>query len=220
MGGAISNDSIGQSVFLVESAVISAVLFIKLCFLVWKQNEIEDFLNEVCIFPIRYDEDCIRVDVKLKKFMILVKVMVIWAFVTGIAECAIIPIVTSGKYLFFEIAFPWDWRNNDVAYWGAVIFLFIQMLMTIISFHFSILIWYLLLNCSLRYQVLGNELKKMGSECKEELEGKITEQERENVFSNDLKSSIGNHQQMRKYSVVFIGTVMLLMKKKNFFPER
>lgn len=102
IGGAITTDSIGESVFLMQSSIIVTVLLIKLCFLIWKQNEIVEFLNRICKFPIRYDDDCIRVNVKLKKFVTFVRVMVVLSLAAGVAECVIIPIVTTEKYLFYD----------------------------------------------------------------------------------------------------------------------
>lgn len=198
IGGAITTDSIGESVFLMQSSIIVTVLLIKLCFLIWKQNEIVEFLNRICKFPIRYDDDCIRVNVKLKKFVTFVRAMVVLSLAAGVAECVIIPIVTTEKYLFYEIAFPWDWRTNDAAYWTAVAFLFIEMLLTIASYLCSIIIWYLLMNCSLRYEVLANELRKIGY-CDEKVEFKMSVKEVESRFTQDLKRSIYNYRQIRKY---------------------
>ncbi|XP_037041485.1 odorant receptor 23a-like [Bradysia coprophila] len=196
VGGAIINNSIGESIFLLESSIIATVFFAKLCFLMWKQNEISEFLNEICIFRIRYDEDFVRVDVKLRKFMTFVKVVVLVTLVACVLEGILIPIIKSGKYLFYKIAFPWDWRTNDIAYSAAVIFVFIEIIMSLAAFLFSTIIWYILLNCSVRYEVLGNELRKIGSQC--DIESKISVQEKKNIFSQDLKASIDDYSQIRK----------------------
>nr|QGW45383.1 odorant receptor 10 [Bradysia odoriphaga] len=198
VGGAIINPSIGETVFLVETSIITIVFLAKLCFLMWKQNEIVELLNGICIFRIRYDEDFNRVDVKLRKFIKFVKVVVLVTLVACVVEGILIPIIKSGKYLFYKIAFPWDWKTNDVAYVAAVTFVFIEILMSLAAFFFSIIIWYVLLNCSLRYEVLGNELRKTGSECDIEIESKISGQERKNIFYTDLKESIDNYTQIRK----------------------
>ncbi|XP_037025860.1 odorant receptor 23a-like [Bradysia coprophila] len=197
MGGAIISDTIGEAIFLMEPSVITSVMFTKLCVLIWKQNEIMEFLNGICVFPIRYDEDFMYVDVKLKRFMTFVRVVLGVALVAVGFEGILVPIITTERYLFYKIAFPWDWKTDDRAYWAAVAFEFMGIVFTVLAFVFSIVIWYLLLNCSLRYEVLGNEMGKMGSKW-DKVRAKVSVMERENIFSRDLKASIESHLRIRK----------------------
>lgn len=191
--GAINNENMDKSIFLTEAAMGVGVYSVKLWILIWKQNEIVDLLNRICEFR----DDCgyALCKDKLRGFTTLAIVFVMSFLIGAILTCSVLPLFANDKTLFFEIAFPLDYRNNEIAFWIASIFILTEMMLTITVALFSIVIWYLLLNCSLRYEVLG--WKNLGTVTKNI---KISQQQMQIKFVQDLKESIDAHIHLREYA--------------------
>lgn len=198
--GAIQSDNKDDCIFLAETAVTAAVLLLKLWVLIWKQKQILDLFNRICIFSVRSQADFVCFNDKLQKFMKFVKVFVICVFV-GVFLAIILPFLGSEKILFLKIAFPLDWKNNKFAFHLANAFVITEILLTLTAFFFSVMIWYLMLNCSVRYEVLGNWLTKLGHLNEEFREKKVTilDKQKQNFFLVDLTASIDDHLHIREY---------------------
>lgn len=92
--GSITNGNVDQSIFLAEESTIAAVLGVKLWFLIWNQKEILELLNEIGIVSIRNDDDDLAfVNDKMRKFIKLLIVLVIFAFVGGFCETLVVPLI-------------------------------------------------------------------------------------------------------------------------------
>lgn len=193
--GAIINEK--ESILLVEGLIIVALLSFKMWFIIWKQKQIVELLNRICVFSIRNDDDFTFVNKKLGKFIKFVIVLVFACIFGILLEVTVIPFVGSEKTLFLKIGFPWDWKNNEAAFWAANAFLFTELMLSMTAVPFSITIWYLMLICSLRYEVLASDLRSMG-----QTNEKLSEKENQNVFLYNLKTSMVAHLQLREYSYV------------------
>ncbi|XP_037040269.1 odorant receptor 94a-like [Bradysia coprophila] len=191
--GAIKNEKVEQTIFLTEVSIGVAVDVVKLWILIWKQNEIQGLLKRICEFEVRNDEDYNAYNDKLGRFVKFLIVFLIAVFVCSFIQSVFIPAFGSEKILFFEIAFPLDYRNNEVAFWMATVFLFTETVLTIIAVFFSILIWYLLLNCSLRYEVLASEMRNMGKIMDSKKGQNVIVTSIQKSFVDDLKASINVH---------------------------
>ncbi|XP_037025558.1 odorant receptor 94b-like [Bradysia coprophila] len=197
--GAITTENVDKKIFLSEVAIAIVVLLIKLCLLIWKQSQILVLLNRFCVFSIRDDDDASYFNEKLGRFMKFVTGFLITALFVGFSESVVLSFVGSEKSLFLEIAFPLDWKHNDIAFCITTFFIFTEVFLAIIAVLFSILIWYLLLICSLRHDVLGSELRKLGHEqIAEKANKKILEKRMQYSFFEGLKSSIKTHLHLRE----------------------
>jgi len=196
--GTITNGDKDQSIFLAEVAIGNAVVCVKLWLFIWKQNEILDLLNRVCVFSIRNNDDHNRFDDRVRSLMKFVIVFVMNTTFAGFVTSTVLPFLGDEKTFFFEIAFPLDYRNSDIAFWMAFVFLFIGTVLTAVTLTFAAIIWYLLFMCSLRYEVLGSELRNMGS-VGEGTGGKLTETQMHRNFFSDLKTSIDAHLHLKVY---------------------
>ncbi|XP_037041521.1 odorant receptor 94b-like [Bradysia coprophila] len=181
--GAITNERIEASIFLAQISIAAAVLGIKFLFLIWKQHKILDLLNRVCVFTVLNDDDYNLYKEKLKGFMKFVLVFLITVAVIGFSGAVILLFLGTERTFFLEIAFPMDYRSNEFAFWAATIFIVTSYSMATIGIFFTIIIWYLLLVCSLRYEVLENGLRYMGRRS-EQRKFKLHDD-----FLEDLKSS-------------------------------
>ncbi|XP_037025588.1 odorant receptor 94b-like [Bradysia coprophila] len=190
--GSIANDKKNMSIFLAEISVGAAVLSVKLWLLVWKQNKILDLLPQVCVFSIRNGDDYKRSSDKLRGFVKFALVFISAAAFAAFLSTLGLPLFGSEKTIFMEIAFPLDYRNKEIAFWIAITFMFIGTSLSVVSLLFTVMCWYLLLSCSLRYEVLGSELKNLGRITKNVNE-EVPAKQMHNRFFEDLKASIDTY---------------------------
>nr|QGW45390.1 odorant receptor 17 [Bradysia odoriphaga] len=195
--GAVNSGKPDDSIFLADVSIGAAVLTVKFWILIWKQNEILNLLDGVCVFCIRKDDDHNRFNDKLKGFMKFLLVCVIFSCAAGSSGSVILSLIGNEKTLFLEIGFPLDYKNSQIAFWIATIFLFTEVVLSIIVLFFTMIIWYMLFICSLRYEVLGSELKDMGR-TSEKGDAKMTKWQAYNRFLGDLKTSIVAHLHLRQ----------------------
>lgn len=194
--GAINCEDEDEMIFLVEVSIVILVLFVKLCFLISSQKEILYLLNSCCIFSVRHHDDYNFVNEKLRKLMKFATLAVCIVIIGGVCDAEVVPFIGNERTLFFKIAFPLDWRNNEFAFWIANIFILSEVILAITTFLFSITIWYLMLNCALRYEVLGNELRNMGMITEPKIQ--MSYKENQNIFLRNLKALIETHLQITK----------------------
>lgn len=197
--GATRRDNGDEGIFLMEITVVVSVLTLKLCALVWKQKQILILLDCIGVFSIKYDKDVTIFNDKVERFMKFVKVFLIAFGVALFFEVAVAPFLNNKNTLFFEISFPLDWKHDDVAFWIANIFLFTEVGLCLAPLLFAITVWYIMLICSLRYDILGSELRNMGRTNEDESLAERSNEEWHEVFSEDLKSSIYRHLRLRGY---------------------
>lgn len=213
--GAVTNEKNDVSIFLAEVSIGVGVMCLKLWVLIWKQNEILDLLNRVCVFSIKNDDDNIRFKDKLQGFVKFVLVFVAATSCSGILSSGGLTFLGNGKTLFLEVAFPLDYKNNEIAFWIALMFLFTENILTLITITFNVIIWYLLLICSLRYEVLGSELRNMGQNS-ENGNRKTAKVQMHKNFFQDLKTSISNHLHLREYVTVIQCSFSTCFMRPNF----
>nr|QGW45417.1 odorant receptor 44 [Bradysia odoriphaga] len=196
--GAKTNENRDEAIFLGEMSMGVVVLCVNLWLLVWKQNEILNLLNRVCVFSIRNEDDYLTYNAKMRVFTKFVFVFIFAAITAGSLGSIAFPFVGSEKTLFLKIAFPLDYKSSEFAFWIATAFLFTETVLIITFAIFSVVIWYLLLICALRYEVLGSEIKNMGQVSIKNGNVKMTETQRHINFFEDLKTSIKAHLHLRE----------------------
>lgn len=164
-------------------SIVAAVVSVKLWFIIWKQMQILRLLNRICNCSIRDHDNFSLIAGKLRSFMKFSIVFIVALNVAALFS-AVLPLLRSERTFFFKIAFPLDWKPNEIAFWTANLFIFAGNALSIVAILFSVIIWYLMLNCSLRYEVLGNELRTMGAPRNEETENKtiISRNTKDKVF--------------------------------------
>lgn len=213
--GAIKSEDMNRSVFTAGNTLGVFVATVKYWFLISKQYQILDLLNRVCVFSIRSADNCKIFNDKLTGFAF---VFVFFVNLTLTASLGSIAATFFGNERSFvaEMAFPLDYRNNEIAFWIAAIFFIGAVFLMIFPHFFSVIIWYLLLVCTLRYEILGNELKNMGRMDKnighekdfirrltKTTKEKMTERQTVNEFSKDLKNSVAAHLHLRECVTVY-----------------
>lgn len=85
----------------------------------------------------------------------------------------------------------------------AFVFFSTEVILSVVVILFSILMWYLLLNCGIKYEVLGNQLKQLSvmraidDSCTSN-QRSIAKIDKRNVFLRDLITGIETHKDLIK----------------------
>lgn len=162
---AILSDDKSELIFLAEIGMFYAVITFKQVYLLWKKEEITAFLND----PITaHSTECHAVhelaNKKIKKFMRFIHV---YLWMLGITSSFIgiscFPIFTTSKKLPFFISYSFNWTQSEIVYWMTYGFVVSALYFGYLFNLVTIFIWYLLFNYSVAYEVLGNQLKEIGT---------------------------------------------------------
>lgn len=200
--GAMTSGNQDESVFLIEALLITCVSVVRLFYMLWRKREVLELLNQICNYSVKDQNTFILINNKMKYLRNFVVAFVSSAFCVGIYSTLLVPFLVSERKLFFSIGFPLDWRNDELAYWLAVAFLFTEVIIMSISWLFTAIIWYLMANCGLRYVVFGQQLKNMGKvSAVDGTTGKrITSiTKRDNIYRRYLLEAIKSHEYLNEY---------------------
>lgn len=137
-GGAIITADSNEIIILIEAQILTTVLLINLMYVIGRKSEILELLHEMCVHFVDDREEFIRIKEKLDKIM---KFIVFWVTASVVAIFAelIAPVVSDDRKLFFNIAFPWDWKNDTISYWIAYSFIFTEGVITLFAILFSVI---------------------------------------------------------------------------------
>ncbi|XP_037040976.1 putative odorant receptor 71a [Bradysia coprophila] len=151
-----------ESVFSVQLTIIAAVLYVKILYVLFKKQEILEFLfDPIVVHSIENREEYDETVKKIKEFMNFVRMYCLATFVTVPLLIVIkFPIFSADKGLPFFISFSWN--SSEIIYWLAYFFVSLSSTLYVTANLITILIWYMLLNYSIEYELLGNKLRKLG----------------------------------------------------------
>lgn len=199
MIGAVKTENANECISLTQSAILSTVMSVKLSHIIWKKEEILQCLHR---FGVYYTEDHEDFTIISRKLNSLMKINMFYFFglMSGVISATLfVPFIGKEKKLFLNIAFPLDYENSNIAYWMAFSFFFTEGILCAISTLFTIIMWYLLLNFSLKWKVLETKLRLIGAiRPIDEGDNVVLEKEKQNLFRRDMISGIHLHQEINR----------------------
>lgn len=194
LGGIVTSDKSDELIFLIEAAIIVAVRLTNLSYIIWRKSETVELLQQICVYPVPDQRQFIKINHKLNKIMKFNTVFWAVCVVAMINVVAVTPFVGNERKLFLSIAFPLDWKNDATAYWIAFSFFSTEECITIITLQFLVIKWYLMLNCAIKYEILGNQLRNMGASASD-----LSQMEQQNLFRRDLIAGIRSYKEINMY---------------------
>lgn len=198
LAGTLNNNDMEESVFLTATAIGAGIQAVKLYYLIRRRNDIIVFLDQISPLLVENYEEFCKINDKLNKFVTFGKLFVL-SFVILNPLTFLYNGIKGERKLHFDIGFPLDWRNNEIEYWITFVYLALQTIYSIVIVLVNILIWYLMLGFAIKYEVLGNQLRRMGTAKRQAfLEKNISEAEKQNLFLQELLVVIKIHQKMRE----------------------
>lgn len=200
-GGLITND-LGDSIFLLTLGIMVAVLEFKGFYVFFKQDKILTLLNATCIQYVPNNEHLLR---KVNKTLNIFKKCCVIFIVLSVGVTLTIMILSSPlitQKLPFNIWFPLDYKRSHAAHWIAHCFVLINEMFVILVSLLSSITWYVMLNCSIKYEILGYRFKNFGVPGGLSMDHQIISKVKEDLFENELIKCIQMHQQLEKYGII------------------
>lgn len=186
--GAIITDDLDDFVFSTAIAIIATVQLCRLFVIIWKKDEILMLVNQSGLHFTEELGEFIQVNKKLKKFERFVK-YVILALLVEAFLMLIFPIFFRGKLL---ISSAFYWQNSQISFWIIHIHTVLGCTHSIVCILLSVIVCYLMINCAIKYEMLGNRLKNMGADTNDPKVSKTEHQQL--LFLKDLIDLIEAHQ--------------------------
>ncbi len=220
-GAYLSNDN-EESLFLLAVAIGNFVEAFRSFKLISGKRSILAFLHDLCSHSTSDNEEFVKINKKLKNFLNLMLGFVlvgVWA----VSCAAIVPLVSNEKILVFSIAFPLDWKNDSFSFWIAYLYVIGGFFYGFVSFIFVIIIWYLMINCTIKYEILGNQLRRAGLRKDDEksdvqpvlkTKAKTSKGDRQQLYHKDLIEAIESHRNIKRYYSIV--TITLRCMTKSF----
>lgn len=199
---AFLTDSNDEIIFQTEMSIVVIVATFKFWFLIWRKEDVMGILERTCKFSVQDRDSFMMVEKKRKTITDVAVVVFVILHVAVIFATIVVPFFGSERQIFFKVAFPLDWKNDLLAFWLVSGFVFTGVCLSLYSIVMSIFIWYSMVNCALRYEVLGNDLRNMGkikSQEESEDQREMSARAKRALFQQDLINAIDNHQIIRKY---------------------
>lgn len=189
----MSNDK-DEYIFLTVAAMINGVIVHRMANIIWKKNEILTFVRELGKHPIEHEGDFIQVNIKLENFIKFAKAFIMMC-VIGVTFALFVPVISSEKKLVFNIALPPQWKSNEVAFWMAHLYSVLGCTYSSHSLLLSVIIWYLMINCAIKYEILGNQLRNLGVQKKD-----VSKEDVQKLMLQKLIAAIKIHIKLKRYN--------------------
>lgn len=150
----------GESVFLTVTALIGTLQAYRLYYVITKQTKLLEMLNTLSVNSTDdYDTFC-SAESKLKNLITFARTWINVSFFLFVSV-VILPLIKKG--LIFDIALPFNYKTNLIGFWIAYLYVATAFLLSVSLILFAaILIWYMMLNFVIKYDILGNNFKNLG----------------------------------------------------------
>lgn len=194
--GSYLNVDYKESFFLTAAGIGGILQFVKLIYVLAKKDQILSFLNDICVHSLSDLNEFNEIQRKLNNFAKFGYVN-IFITTTGIVGFHIVtlPVFATEASLPLSIGFPLEWKNNQINYWLAHSFIAIGILTAAVAYFFTIIYWYIMYNCSIKYKILGNQFRTMGQRTNVAI---TSPTEKEELFSRDLIQLVTTHRKILK----------------------
>lgn len=193
LGTFLNNDK-NESIFLASVSMASLVFLFKLCYVIWLQNDLCTFIETIGVHSLTDENDFHQINEKINSFMKFVTIFIIMTFL-GYTPILIVslPIFTNERKLPVNCYFPFDWKSSEIAYWTAYFHIVISYLFSILCIIIPAIIWFLMMNCSIKYESLGSQFKNLG------IKGRtISKENEQNAFLQELIDLVNTHRNLQK----------------------
>ncbi|XP_037050332.1 odorant receptor 94b-like [Bradysia coprophila] len=179
-----------ESLFSVQMAIIVSIFYLRFLYALFTKSSILEFLAQLDHY-IESRKEYEQINQKTNKFITFVRsyVAMLWltAFVLIISR---LPLFSSDRGLPYFISFSWN--DSEIIYWLAFLFMTLEICVFSISATFTPFCWYLLLNFSIKYDMLGNSLKRLGRGGVK-MVNTVYSKKKNNQFIEEITVQIKNH---------------------------
>ncbi len=201
--GAYITDDKDESVYLTVVSVFSFLLAYKMWIILWRKNEFMLFVNRIGSHSTNDRDEFIKISSKLNVLMKFIRFFMCVLTVGCIFASVLFPI-TNEKRLIFNIALPFDRNSNNIAFLIASAFVGVGISLAIVCAIITKMVWYLLYSISLEYEILGNQLRHMGTIRTGTPHLKVSLAAQQQLFYKDFIVAIQTYDKINGYTVMHL----------------
>lgn len=197
--GGLLSDHMSDAIFLFSAGIALLVASVKLTYILRKKKEICSLIRDACTHSVADYEVFVTVNDKGKDLITFSHSLFLIICVSyGLNVIFHLPIFSSERNLPLNIWFPFDWKNNAVIYWTAFAYVSMAILITIITISLNVIIWYLMMNCAIKYQIVENQFSNMFLTIPTIRRRKISKLEEDSLSLQELVGIIKSHQNIQE----------------------
>ncbi len=204
--GAYVTDDKDECIFLTVVSVILVVLAYRMWLILYRRNGFLLLLNEIGTHSTNDREEFIQINKKLNGLMKFVCFYLVVLAMGCIFVSVLFPMTT--KIHVLNIAIPFDRNHSEIAFWVKSAFLFGGLVCAILCDILTKMVWYLMLNISIEYEILGSQLRRMGKSIRPGSTNvtnvKVSLAAQKQLFLKDLIAAIQTYDKINGYSHVFL----------------
>lgn len=191
--GSLTTDNESEMVFLAVMAIVGFVLEFRLYFFLWKKEDILGFIGKMGVHSIKDEEKFNQVNDRINIFLKWVSYFEVMLATTVVTmTVSALPLFSTGRKLPLNYYFPFEWKDDAFLYFGAYVFVTCGLWLSSFFTFFNAIIWYMMLSCAIKYEILGNEFKNIGVDSEVAIDGK------QDIFLLELIDLIKKHKQLRE----------------------
>ncbi|XP_037032438.1 uncharacterized protein LOC119071566 [Bradysia coprophila] len=150
-----------ESIFSGQMVILLWVVYVKFLYLLFKEQEIIEFLNDpIVVHSIENRDEYQQANKKIQKFIGFVRPYFFTLLTTAVLLITVkLPIFSADKGLPAFISFSWN--DSQIIYWFTYILVSLSVVLYCVVNWMTPLVWYIMLNYSVEYQLLGNKFNKL-----------------------------------------------------------
>lgn len=195
VGACITNNN-DELIMLTVASIIAAVHMFRLAYIIWRQNKIISLIHQLSAHSTNDRQEFIKVNNKLENVVKIAKAF-LFLCCSGVPLISIHPILSDNKLLIVNIAFPLDWKNSSIKFWITHAYIVLGSIYGVLCYLLSIIVWYLMINSAVKYEMLGNQFGIMGFSKKTSATSqKVAKITKEQLFVEDLDAALKSHQKI------------------------
>lgn len=160
--GAVVTKIFAERIFLVMCTTSGSCLILKIIHFYRKREDIRKVLDEMNDYTIHDQMQYDQINGKIEKFSKFKSF--VFRVVYGVVGLQlVVPLILQEKVLLIKIWVPIDWSHSNAAYWIINVYSVICIALYAVAIEFSVIVWYLMLNFALKYEMLGCQLMNLGN---------------------------------------------------------
>lgn len=179
MLGSLQIDDKSESLYLLALSICTILHSIKFHFICTKWTIFSVLLKDLSAHTFQSHDMLMATEKTLRKFHYF-SIFLMSATMFILIVIYAFPFVFK-KSVAFKIWFPLDYEKNDSNFWIANVFIMYSVFICVLMIAFTLVVWYVMLNTSIKFRTLGHRLENLGWRHKQKIENEISKS-----FSEDF----------------------------------
>lgn len=199
--GAFFTSDGDEIVYLIVTTFVGVVQISRMECLIRKQKGIISLTRATGTYSTN-DYDIYTDAVKKIKNVNTLAQLFMFVVVFALIAVVLLPVTSAENQIIFNVAFPIDYNASPGAFWVVYAFITFGFFLSAVCCSYVVVVWHLMLNFIIKYEVLGSQLRHLGMvKIGEEIKVRRSRLAivKSGLFRKQLVEAIKNHQKSYGY---------------------